>query len=252
MVEGMPDGYAVFAEQISVELGGASVLEDVSFAVEPGTLVGVVGPNGSGKSTLFNALVGLLPLQAGRVLIHGKPPKEARGEVAYVPQRESVNWRFPVTVGDVVLLGRTRHAGWLRLPGRRDREIARTSLKRVDMWQRRSTLMGELSGGQRQRVFVARALAQEARVLLLDEAFSGVDVASQESLVEILRALRDDGRTILLVTHDLTGVAQRLDMCLCINRHVCSYDAPERAMTPEVLRELYGAHGLNYLNGGSV
>ena len=238
----------VLLDNVSVDRGGVRVLENVSFAAGPGTLVGVVGPNGSGKSTLFNAMAGLIPYEEGSISIYGKPPGEARGHIAYVPQRESVNWRFPVTVSDVVMLGRTRQIGWLRNPRKKDREIIQQCLDRVGMWHRRSALMTELSGGQRQRVFVARALAQEAEILLLDEAFSGVDVASQESLVAILRDLRDEGTTILLVTHDLTGMAQRLDACLCLNRHVCCYGPPEEAFTPEVLQELYGPHGLNSLN----
>ena len=139
-----------------------------------------------------------------------------------MPQRESVNWRFPVTVMDVVMTGRCCKLGWFRRPGKKDREIVNVCLGRVGMWDYRSALMTELSGGQRQRVFVARALAQEANVLLLDEAFSGVDIGAQEELVEVLRALRDEGRIILLATHDLTNLAGRFDEVLCLNCHVCA------------------------------
>ncbi|MCI0438550.1 MAG: metal ABC transporter ATP-binding protein [Chloroflexi bacterium] len=241
---------AIVAENVSVELGGARVLEGVSFSAGPGSLMGVVGPNGGGKSTLFNSIVGLLPLQEGRVLIHGRSPKEVRGAIAYVPQREMVNWRFPLTAWDVVMLGRARKIGWLRRHGRRDREIVRESLERVDMWDRRSSLITELSGGQRQRVFVARALAQEAEILLLDEAFSGVDVASQEGLVTVLRGLRNEGKTILMATHDLTNLARRFDEVLCLNHHVCAHGHPQVAFTPAVLEELYGAHGVFFANNG--
>ena len=234
----------------SVDLREVRVLNRVSFTVEPGRLVGIVGPNGAGKSTLLNAIVGTVPLQTGSIQVFGRPAEEARGKVAFIPQRESVNWRFPVTAWDVVMLGRVRGAGWLRRTGRRDREWARVSLERLGMWERRSSMMAELSGGQRERVFVARALAQEADLLLLDEAFSGVDVASQEELVGILHQLRDEGKTILLVTHDLTGLARRMDAVLCLNGHVCAYGPPEEAFTPEVLEELYGAHGA-VVAGGS-
>ena len=240
---------ALLLEAVTVELGGVRVLNSVSFAAGPAALVGVVGPNGAGKSTLFNAIVGLLPVLEGRVLVYGRPPEEARGRLAYIPQQESVNWRFPLTAWDVVMLGRCLSAGWLRRPSRQDRETAQRCLERVGMGDRRSALLVELSGGQRERVFIARALAQEADVLLLDEAFSGVDVASQEALVATLRELRDEGKTILMVTHDLTGLAQRFDATLCLNGHVCAYGPPEIAFTPAVLEELYGAHGMKYMNG---
>lgn len=237
-------------EGATVDLREARVLNGVSFTAERGRLIGVVGPNGAGKSTLLNAIVGTVPLQAGAIRVFGRPPEEARGTVAFIPQRESVNWRFPVTAWDVVMLGRVRGAGWLRRTGRRDRERARGCLERVDMWERRSSMMADLSGGQRERVFVARALAQEADLLLLDEAFSGVDVASQEALVGILHGLRDEGKTILLVTHDLTGLARRMDAVLCLNGHVCAYGPPAEAFTPAVLEELYGAHGAAVAGGG--
>ena len=239
-------------EGVTVELGGVHVLEDVSFSVDSGVLMGVVGPNGGGKSTLFNSIVGLVPLEFGSILVNGEPPQSMRGVIAYVPQREMVNWRFPLTALDVVLLGRSRKAGWLRRTGHHDREIAQSSLERVGMWDDRASMINELSGGQRQRVFVARALAQEAEILLLDEAFSGVDVASQEGLVTVLQSLRDDGKTILMATHDLNNIAERFDQVLAINHHVCAYGDPDTAFTTAVLEELYGAHGVIFTNGGDA
>lgn len=241
---------ALSVENVSVELGEVLVLSDVTFHARSSALLGVVGPNGGGKSTLFNAIAGILPLKTGRVLIYGEPPGEARGMIAYVPQREDVNWRFPLTALDVVSLGRSRKIGWLRRAGKKDAAIVQSSLERVGMWPERLSMINELSGGQRQRVFVARALAQEAEILLLDEAFSGVDVASQEGLVTVLRTLRDEGRTILMATHDLTNMAERFDDVLAINHHVCAFGSPETAFTPEVLEELYGAHGVVFGNGG--
>ena len=237
---------AIWVENVVVELGDVRVLEEVTFSVNPGALVGVVGPNGGGKTTLFNVIVGLVQPIEGNVRIYQRPPKQARGVVAYVPQREKVNWRFPLTVWDVVMLGRDRKIGWLHRPGHRDREMVRLCLERVDMLERHSDLINELSGGERQRVFVARALAQEADILLLDEAFSGVDVGSQEGLVGVLRGLRDEGKTILMATHDLTNLARRFDDVLCLNRHVCAWGPPEKAFTPAVLEELYGAHGVTF------
>ncbi len=233
---------------VTVELGGHMALSNVTFDVDAGTLMGVVGPNGAGKSTLFNAIAGLLPVRQGKVTLHRVD--RGSGSLAYVPQRESVNWRFPVTVMDVVMMGRCCRLGWFRRPGKRDRELANVCLGRVGLWDHRSALMTELSGGQRQRVFVARALAQEASVILLDEAFNGVDAGAQEDLVEVLQTLRDEGRIVLLATHDLTNLAGRFDQVLCLNGHVCACGPPEQVFTSRVMEELYGAHGIRLTMGG--
>ena len=236
-------------EDVTVVRGGVMVLDEVSFAAGPNSLMGVVGPNGAGKSTLFNVIVSLLPPTEGRVLVHGQPLAEARHLVAYVPQHERVNWRLPMSVMEVTLLGRTRRVGWFRSPGRADREAAEEALRQVDMFDRRHSLIGELSGGQQQRVFVARALAQGADVLLLDEALSGVDIGAQESLLSLLTKLRDQGRTIMMSSHDVSHMAQHCDQCLCLNGHVCAFGPPAEVLTEETLLELYGhfntlpAHG---------
>ena len=229
-------------QDVTVEFDGHMALNNVTFDVDAGTLMGVVGPNGAGKSTLFNAIAGLLPVHRGKVTLHRVD--QGSGALAYVPQRESVNWRFPVTVMDVVMMGRCCRLGWFRRPGKRDRELVKACLGRVGLWDHRSALMTELSGGQRQRVFVARALAQEASVLLLDEAFSGVDAGAQEALVEVLQTLRDEGRIVLLATHDLTNLAGRFDQVLCLNRNVCACGPPDQVFTSQVMEQLYGAHGL--------
>ena len=231
-------------EDVTVVRGGHTALTGVTFSVGPGTLMGVLGPNGAGKSTLFEAIVGLLPLSKGTVKLHGSATEN--GGVAYVPQRDKINWQFPATVQDVVTMGRGWNVGWFRQPGRRDREIVRDCLDRVDLWDKRKSLVTELSGGQRQRVFIARALAQEASIILLDEAFSGVDVGAQEGIIGVLQTLRDEGRVVLLATHDLTNMAQRFDQILCINHHVCAQGPPDVAFTPEVLEELYGSHGIEF------
>ena len=231
-------------EDVTVLRGGHTALTEVTFSVGPGTLMGVLGPNGAGKSTLFEAIVGLLPLAKGTVKLHGSANEN--GGVAYVPQRDKINWQFPATVQDVVTMGRGWNVGWFRQPGRRDREMVHDCLDRVDLWDKRKSLVTELSGGQRQRVFIARALAQEASIILLDEAFSGVDVGAQEGIIEVLQTLRDEGRVVLLATHDLTNMAQRFDQILCINHHVCAQGPPDVAFTPEVLEELYGSHGIEF------
>lgn len=235
-------------QDVTVEFDGNLALSNVSFDVEAGTLMGVVGPNGAGKSTLFNAIAGLLPVRQGKVTLHGAGQES--GGVAYVPQRERVNWRLPVTVMDVVMMGRCCRLGWFRRPGRKDREIVNACLGRVGLWEQRFSLMTELSGGQQQRVFVGRALAQEASVLLLDEAFSGVDVEAQETLVDVLQTLRDEGRIILLATHDLTNLASRFDQVLCLNRHVCACGPPDQVFTSKVMEQMYGAHGVRLTTDG--
>ncbi len=240
---------ALTVDGVVVKYGRVTVLDDVTFQAGRGVLMGVVGPNGAGKSTLFDVIAGLLPVSSGRIEALGMS-NDGPASIAYVPQREKVNWRFPVTVLDVVTLGRAGRPRWIGRSGSGDRELARLCLERVDMWRHRSDLLTELSGGQRQRVFVARALAQEADLLLLDEAFSGVDVGAQEGLVGVLRTLRDEGRTVLMATHDLTNLAERFDQVLCINSHVCACGPPTVAFTPEVLEELYGAHGVDFTGDG--
>ena len=226
-----------------VEFGSELALDDVTFSVMSGTMTGVVGPNGGGKSTLFNALAGVQELAHGSIYINGKSPRDARGEVGYVPQRERVNWRFPLSARDVVSLGKTGRASLFGRSTPADERSIEESLRRVEMWDLRDVLVDKMSGGQRQRVFLARALAQGAGILLLDEAFSGVDVGSQEGLVEVLKILRDEGKCVLMATHDLNTLADRFDEVICLNRHVCAQGTPETAFTPSVLEELYGPHG---------
>ena len=233
----------VSVDDITVMRGGHTALTGITFTVGPGTLMGVLGPNGSGKSTLFDAVAGLLPVAEGTVEVRGI---ERNGALAYVPQQDNINWRFPATIYDVVMMGRCCNIGWLRRPSGDDKRMVRECLERVDLWDRRSSNVTELSGGQRQRVFIARALAQEASVILMDEAFSGVDVASQEDIVAVLQSMRDEGRIIIISTHDLTNIAQRFDCILCINHHMCACGPPEEAFTPEVLREMYGSHGMEF------
>ncbi len=235
-------GAALTVQDVSVVYDGQAALHHVTFEVARGQLVGVLGPNGAGKSTLLNVITGLERPSMGSVLVYGHPPEDAKRLVAYVPQHERVNWRFPMTAYDLVMMGRCTVLGLFRRPSRLDRERVLECLERVGLTHLSKASVGTLSGGERQRAFVARALAQEAELVLLDEAFSGVDVGSQESLVEILLGLRNEGKTIVLVTHDLTGLARRFDACLCLNHHVCAYGPPGVTLTPELLRELYGAH----------
>ena len=233
----------VDVSEVSVERGPLQILDNVCFTVGSGTITGVVGPNGAGKSTLFNVITGLLPPTSGQVLIHGEEIDRVRGRVAYVVQHEQVNWRLPMRVWDVAMLGRVKSIGWLRRPRREDREAVEDALEKVGMWDRRRSLINELSGGQRQRVSVARALAQEATVLLLDEPFRGVDVASQAALVSVLMRLRDEGNTIMVSSHNLNLVTNYCDECLCINCRVYAYGPPQEVLSQESLTVLYGPAG---------
>src|SRR5512140_2957559 len=177
-------------ENISVAYGDKTILKDVSFQVPHGARIAVVGPNGAGKSTLFKALVGLLPLQSGRILIHGLPLGDHKDCVAYVPQREEVDWRFPVTVRDVIMMGRYGTRGWLARPNQADREAVERSLVEMNIANLAEFSISDLSGGQQQRVFLARALAQDPHILLMDEPFTGVDVTTQEATLALLDHLR--------------------------------------------------------------
>ena len=247
-VHAVSDEVAVSSHRARVNFGGNTVLNDVSFEVPPGKLVGIVGPNGAGKSTLLKALVGIIELDSGSILINGKSPLRARGQVSYIPQSESVNWDFPVSVHDVVMMGCTPRIGVFGFPRRRHRDLAEESLNRVGLLHRAGDSLEALSGGQRQRIFVARALVQRADVLLLDEAFSGVDVASQAELIHVLRALCQEGKTVVMTTHDLAKLEETVDLLLCLNRHVCAFGPPAEALTPQVFRELYEAHGAAFSN----
>lgn len=214
--------------------GQPRAIENVSFSVHAGERVAVIGPNGAGKSTLVKAIMGLVPPQAGQISL----PEDIH--LGYVPQHESVDWNFPVTVRDVVMMGRVRQIGLFRWPTRDHWRIVDAALERADMAGLADRQIGELSGGQRRRAFIARALAQEARILLLDEPFSGVDASVQASLMDTLDRLNADGLTILLTTHDLGLAFNRFDRVMALNRRVIAYGAPADVYRPDVLSRLYG------------
>jgi manganese/iron transport system ATP-binding protein len=241
---------ALECEAVTVTYNGQPALEEIDFSVSAGTRVAVVGPNGAGKSTLFKAVIGLLPLASGRIQINGAPLHQAT--IGYVTQREEVDWTFPVTVEDVVMMGRYGQLGWLRWPSRRDRKIVRRALAQVGMTSFARRQISELSGGQQQRVFIARALAQEAHLLLLDEPFSGVDVSTQEAIFELLDDLRRQGITILLATHDLNMALKRFDQVLLLNRRLVAYGSPEEVFTPKTLAETYGRRVVTWRPGEEV
>src|SRR5512143_2627828 len=219
------------------------VLHDLSFSVPHGSRVAVVGPNGAGKSTLFKALVGLLPLASGRILIHGEPFRTHKDCVAYVPQREEVDWRFPVTVSDVVSMGRYDR-GWLRALSRNDRQIVQRSLEQLGIADLASRSIGDLSGGQQQRVFLARALAQEPHILLMDEPFTGVDVTTQEATLKLLDDLQAAHVTAMISTHDLNLAASKFDLMLLLNHRLIAFGAPADVLQHDNLAAAFGAQAI--------
>jgi manganese/iron transport system ATP-binding protein len=221
---------------------GHTALRDVSFSIPQGTITALVGVNGSGKSTLFKAIMGFVPVAQGSVRVLGMADSEAleRNLVSYVPQSEEVDWNFPVLVEDVVMMGRYGHMGWLRRPSRRDRELVAAALERVNMTAYRKRQIGELSGGQKKRVFLARALAQEGRVILLDEPFTGVDVRTEEQIIALLQELRLEGRVMLVSTHNLGSVPEFCDRAVLINRTVLASGLLRDVFTQANLEKAFG------------
>jgi len=223
----------------SVSYDTKPVLLGVTLTIERGQLVGLVGPNGAGKSTLFRVILGLVPLSSGRIRLLGGAVEANRRRVAYIPQREVVDWDFPVVVEDMVLMGRFPHLGWGRRPTAHDRAVARRCLDELEIGDLRSRQIGELSGGQQQRVFLARALAQEAEVLLLDEPFVGVDAATERAIFLLLSRLRDGGKTVLVVDHDLHRAAGQYDRLALLNQRLVAFGPPQAVLTPDLLRATY-------------
>ena len=216
------------------------VLWGIDIEVPAGQLVGIIGPNGAGKSTLIKAAMGQLPLSSGWVKVFGEPVEKNLKRVGYVPQRESVDWDFPVNVMDVVLMGRYGHLGLLRRPKKADRDIARACLDKVKMLPYADRQISNLSGGQQQRVFLARALAQESDLYFMDEPFAGVDAATEASIVAILHELKEQGKTLLVVHHDLPTAKQYFDSLLLLNMRVVAFGPTESVFQYELLQNTYG------------
>jgi manganese/zinc/iron transport system ATP- binding protein len=231
---------ALEVRRLTASYSSRPALWDVDAVVPAGTLAAVVGPNGSGKSTLLKAAVGLIELDAGHVLIEGRPAREARGRVAYVPQRDEVDWDFPITVREVVEMGRYRSAGWIRRLSAADHRHVDESLEKVRMTSLADRQIGELSGGQRQRAFIARALAQDAPVMMLDEPFAGVDARTEATLLDLLAGIRDSGRTVIVVHHGIGTVRSRFDWALLLNVRAIACGPAAEVLTPEAIRRAYG------------
>jgi ABC-type Mn2+/Zn2+ transport system ATPase subunit len=237
---------------LTVGYGDTPILSNVTATIPRAAQVAVVGPNGAGKSTLFKALVGLLPVTSGKLLLYGRPLGGQIKRIAYVPQRAEIDWRFPVTVLDVVLMGRYGHLGWFRRPGPKEKDLAMGCLRELGIEQLAYRPIGELSGGQQQRVFFARALAQQPDLLVLDEPFSGVDTPTQEAALELLADLRGRGITVMLSTHDLPLASARFDHLMLLNRRLVAFGPPGETINTTTLSAAFGSQLIFYRENGEV
>ncbi len=226
---------SIETHDLSVSYGDKPVIHGVDVEIQPGTLTGLIGPNGAGKSTLIKAIMGTVKPDHGWIKIFSKPLKEVLGRIGYVPQRETVDWDFPVTVFDVVLMGTYHGLGWFGRPGKTQRDRAYAALEQTGMTAFAKRQIGELSGGQQQRTFIARALAQDAELYLMDEPFVGVDATTESTIVSLLSRLRDEGKAIVVVHHDLQTARRYFDHLLMLNLNVIAHGPTEKVFTQENL-----------------
>ncbi|HNB60147.1 MAG TPA: metal ABC transporter ATP-binding protein [Phycisphaerales bacterium] len=231
---------AVEVHDLSVAYHRKPVLWDIDTSIPAGRLAAIIGPNGAGKSTLLKSILGLVPLASGYVRVFGEPLSRVRRRVGYVPQRETVDWDFPIDAIGVVLLGRYGRLGWIRRPSRQDRQIAMQCLEQVHMQDFADRQISQLSGGQQQRVFLARALAQQADLYLMDEPFAGVDAATERAIIDLLRTLREQGKTVVTVHHDLQTVREYFDYVVMLNLRLVASGPTGEAFTPQNLQATYG------------
>lgn len=237
---------AIDATNVTVHYRNLLALDGATLTLRTGRVCGLVGTNGSGKSTLFKAIMGIVRPDSGRILIHGGPPEAARKKslVSYVPQSEDVDWSFPVSVADIVMMGRYGSQNWLRRPRPQDHAAVAEALDRVGLADLRHRQVGQLSGGQRKRVFVARAIAQNASILLLDEPFTGVDKTTEAMITQLLRELAADGASVLVSTHDLHALPTLCDEAVLLHRKVLLQGAPEEVLLPQNLALAFGSNPL--------
>jgi manganese/iron transport system ATP-binding protein len=228
-------------QNLSVRYREVTALSDISFSLKSGSLVGLIGPNGAGKSTLLKAMLELIPAQKGQIFYRERPLKQQRQKVAYLPQRSQIDWDYPVTVWNVVMMSRTLHSGWFGKISRQSKEIVREVLERVELYDLRDRPIKQLSGGQQQRVFLARALAQQADILLLDEPMTAVDKKTEALMWNVYHELKQEGKTLLISCHEWGDTLDRYDQLLLLNRHLVASGTPRQVLTPANIRAAYGA-----------
>ncbi len=226
---------------LAVTCRGDCLLSGVSFTIAPGQLVGVLGPNGAGKTTLLKAMLGLVLPTHGHVLLDCRPLSRQRHRVAYMPQRSQIDWDYPITVWHVALMAQTAATGWFRDPSRQSRELVKQALQRVEMWHLRDRQIGELSGGQQQRVFLARALAQQAELLLFDEPLTGVDKKTESIMLEVFQELKATGKILLVISHDLGETLTRYDRLLLLNKQLIASGSRHEVLTIDNMQQAYGS-----------
>lgn len=234
------DNPSVEVHNLTVSYNKKPVLWDIDFTLPEGQIIGIIGPNGSGKTTLLKSLMDLIPSDSGFVQIFGKPLDRSRERIAYVPQRETVDWDFPASVMDVVLMGRYRKYNILKRISKRDREIAEEALQQVNLLPFANRQISQLSGGQQQRVFIARALAQQADLYLMDEPFAGVDAATENAILELLTTMKQEGKTMIVVHHDLQTAWEYFDWFVLLNTRMVACGPKEEVFNKEMLSEAYG------------
>jgi manganese/zinc/iron transport system ATP- binding protein len=231
---------AIYIEDMTVAYDVKPVLWDIDLEVPHGVLMAIIGPNGAGKSTMIKSILNIIPLSTGIIRIFGKPYKSVAKQVGYVPQRNSVDWDFPTTVFDVVMMGRYGHLGWIKRPGRKDKELVGDAIDKVGMSGYKNRQISELSGGQQQRVFLARALVQDAELYLMDEPYQGVDATTEKAISNILKEFRNNGKTIVVVHHDLETVKDYFDWVSILNVKLVASGPMDEVFTVDKLKEAYG------------
>ncbi len=231
---------AVELHDLTVTYNKKPVLWDIDLTLPKGAIIGIIGPNGAGKSTMIKSIMGLVPLSSGYVKVFDRDLDDVRSQVSYVPQRESVDWDFPASVMDVVLMGRYGKLGLFKRPRKADKEVALECLRRVDMEPYANRQISQLSGGQQQRVFLARALAQEAELYFMDEPFAGVDAATESAIIELMKTMSEQGKTVVVVHHDLQSALEYFDWVVLLNLRLVANGPASEVMTAPLLQETYG------------
>lgn len=234
------DNPVVEVHDMMVSYGQNPVLWNIDLSLPKGTLIGILGPNGAGKSTLIKAIMGLIEANSGYSRIFDQELDKVRNRVSYVPQRESVDWDFPASALDIVMMGTYHHLGLFKRPGKKEKELAMSCLEKVNMTAFANRQISELSGGQQQRVFIARSLAQQADIYFLDEPFAGVDMSTEKALVNLFREMTAEGKTVIVVHHDIYSAANYFDWLIMLNMHLIACGPTEKVLTEELLTKTYG------------